>query len=251
LKALVDGDILCHRCAASAENDPEEIAILRSDNQLREILANTKADTYEIFLSGESNFRYDIYPEYKANRKQEKPRWLQNCREFLVTEHHAKVTEGYEADDAIGISASQDKDNTVVICSDDKDMLQIAGTHYNIRTQKSIFVSLEDALYMFYFQLLVGDSADNIKGCPGIGKVKAERALMVNPDEWLYFEICRDLYNNNEAMLLNGQLLWIWKKENDLWQFPEQPIIELDQEMKSESMQPTVETNGPFTGPTL
>lgn len=183
----------------------------------------------DAYLSGESNFRYDIYPEYKANRKQEKPIWLQDCREYLVTTWGAHVTEGYEADDALGIAA---RSNTI-IASDDKDLLQIPGQHYNVRTQKSIEISEDEAIWMFYYQLLVGDSADNIKGCRGIGKVKANQALEVGMSEWDMFEVCRNLYNNDEEMLMNGQLLHILRKEGDIWQFPVQEVIELEQEVQS------------------
>lgn len=237
---LVDGDIVCYRCAASAEGDPVEVALLRCENQMNEIRQNCgigdidyNPDTCKIFLSGESNFRYEIFPEYKANRTQPKPRWLQDCREYLVTQWGANVTEGYEADDALGISATDD----CIIASDDKDMLQICGKHYNIRTQKSIEVSDEEARWSFYYQLLVGDSADNIKGVKGIGKVKANRTLEVGMSEWDMFEICRNLYNNDEEMLMNGQLLHILRKEDDIWQFPLQPVIELEPVVQSVSMQ--------------
>jgi len=225
MKLLIDGDIIAHRCAASAEGDPVEIAVLRCSNQIEECISNTNSEEFQIFLSGESNFRYDIFPEYKANRKQEKPQWLQDCREFLVTEYRAKVTEGYEADDAIGITH---KAGETIICSDDKDMLQMAGQHYNIRTQKVLDISADEAIWMFYFQLLVGDAADNVKGCKGIGKVKANRALEVGMSEWDLFEVVQNLYSNDEELLMNGQLLHIWRKENDLWQFPEQVVTDLE-----------------------
>ena len=131
---LIDADIVAHRCAASAEGDPVEIAIIRTDTAMLEIVDRCGQVDSKTFLSGESNFRYDIYPEYKANRKQEKPRWLQECREYLVTEWGTKITEGYEADDALGIAATPNS----IIASDDKDLLQIAGKHYNIRTQKML-----------------------------------------------------------------------------------------------------------------
>ena len=229
---LVDADIVCYRNAASANDDPLEVALLRCDSQMHEILANTGTFKWYAYLSGESNFRYDIYPEYKANRTQPKPRWLQECREYLVTEWQASVTEGYEADDALGIYASQHgsgiDDDAWVIASDDKDLLQIAGNHYNIRTQKSIYITPEEALWAFYYQLLVGDAADNVKGCNGIGKVKANRALEVGMSEWDLFEVCRNLYNNDEELLMNGQLLYILREEGGIWKFPEQPVVDVE-----------------------
>jgi hypothetical protein len=40
--ALIDGDIVAYVNAASAENDPKEIALLRADKFLRDILETTK-----------------------------------------------------------------------------------------------------------------------------------------------------------------------------------------------------------------
>lgn len=235
MKNLIDGDIITYRCAASAENDPVEVAILRCANEMENLLSLEGVSSNQVYLSGESNFRFDIFPEYKANRTQPKPRWLQDCREFLVTDYGARVTEGYEADDALGIEAtwlrdSPFKDDTYIISSDDKDLLQLAGSHYNIRTQKYLEVSPEEATWMFYYQLLVGDTADNVKGCKGIGKVKANRALEVGMSEWDLFEVCRNLYSNDEEMLMNGQLLWILRKEGGIWQFPTQGTVDLENE---------------------
>ena len=252
---LVDADIVSYRCAASAEGDPVEIALQRCENQMVEILDRVNRGPWawdsqacKVFLSGEGNFRYEIFPEYKANRTQPKPKWLQECREYLVTCWGAQVTEGYEADDAIGMAAHEmdveaaqrfdDRGKCLfTIASDDKDLLQIAGNHYNIRTQKHIQVTPDEAIWMFYFQLLVGDSVDNIKGCKGIGKVKAERALGMGMSEYELFEICRNLYNNDEELLMNGQLLYILREEGKIWQYPQQVVTELEQEVESAYMQ--------------
>ena len=91
MQALIDGDIVAYRCAFSANNDPEEAAILRVENLMRQILNNVCAETYRVFISGEDNFRYKIWPEYKANRKDTpKPVWLQQCREYLLKEWNAE-----------------------------------------------------------------------------------------------------------------------------------------------------------------
>jgi DNA polymerase I len=244
MKILIDGDIVCYRCAASAEGDPVEVALMRIENQIVEIATNCGLeldaqyeDSVKIFLSGESNFRYDIYPEYKANRTQPKPKWLQECREYLVTYWGAKVTEGIEADDALGMEQTKES----IIASDDKDMLQIPGHHYNIRTQQHLQVTEDEAVWMLYYQLLVGDGADNIKGCKGIGKVKANRALEVGMSEWEMFEVVRNLYNNDEELLMNARVLKIQQQQGEpLWSFPEQPIIELEPEAPSVFMQQMV-----------
>jgi 5'-3' exonuclease len=88
-------------------------------------------------------------------------------------------------------------------------------------------------MWMFYYQLLVGDSADNIKGCKGIGKVKANRAIEVGMTEWDMFEIVRELYGNDEELLMNAQVLKIQQQTGELWQFPQQQTIELEPEVLS------------------
>ena len=97
---------------------------------IQDILADTGATSYSVYLTGSGNFRRDIAPSYKANRPDERPTHWQAVREFLVTQHKAIICNGYEADDEMGIQ--QDKEGgTTVICSIDKDLLQIPGKHYN------------------------------------------------------------------------------------------------------------------------
>ena len=72
----------------------------------------------------------------------------------------------------------------------------------------------------FYTQLLVGDPSDGIKGCPGVGKVNAERILRDCETEIDMCNAARDAYQLEEAMILNGQVLWIQRKANELWMPP-------------------------------
>jgi 5'-3' exonuclease len=95
---------------------------------------------HRCFLVVVSNFRYDIYPEYKANRKDmQRPKWLQVVREHLVTDWKATVTDGIEADDAMGIAQCTEHDGDSMICSIDKDMLMIPGHHYNFVNRSSVW----------------------------------------------------------------------------------------------------------------
>src|SRR5512139_1957182 len=102
--ALIDADIVGYRCSAASENDPEDICLMRVDKLMRDILSETSSTGYLAFLSGSNNFRKEIYPEYKANRKDVvRPKHLPLVREFLQYEWSAAVTDGYEADDALGM----------------------------------------------------------------------------------------------------------------------------------------------------
>lgn len=216
--ALIDGDIVAYRCAASAEGEPLEIAVLRTDRLMQDILRSARADYYRLFLSGTDNFRYQIYPEYKANRKDKpEPVHRQGIKEFLVKDWNAEFTEGCEADDMLGVIQSTSEENTTVICSIDKDLLQIPGNHYNFVKEEDTFIKPFEGLKNFYNQLLMGDKADNIPGVPNIGKVKANRYLEGCETEEELFETVYNLYKNKEDFLTFGKCLWIWRKENDIW----------------------------------
>lgn len=216
--ALIDADIVAYRCAASNDvEDGEEIAILRTDKLMRDILYVTEAEKYKAFLTGPNNFRKTINPEYKANRKDKPlPLWLKSCREYLISEWNSVVTEGYEADDALGIEQTPE----TIICSIDKDLKQVEGRHYNFVTQEFDEVLKLDGIRHFYKQLLIGDRADNIFGVDKIGKVRAGKLIDPINDESEMLQTVRELYNDEERFLMNGQCLWIWRKENDIWQIP-------------------------------
>ena len=216
--ALLDADIIAFRCAATAEDLEEWIAIARTKELVEQILHEVKATEYKLFLGGRNNFRKEIYPEYKANRTRPLPKHLNACREYLIREWDAEVTNGYEADDALGINCVA-KGSESIICSIDKDLQQIPGQHYNFVKKETTTVSLEAGTRTFYTQLLIGDAADNIKGVAGIGKAKAPKILEGCDTEEEMFEACREAYGNDELMLLNAKLIYIWQKENDNWTF--------------------------------
>ena len=217
MKALVDGDIVAYRAAASADTEEDvSVALVRVDMTMNDILSAVGAEDHQVFLSGaaQSNFRYQVDPFYKANRKEMvKPIYLESCKEFLVTNWGALRCDGYEADDGLGMSQTND----TVICSIDKDLLQIPGKHYNWVKKEFREVSIDQGLKAFFTQTLVGDVSDNVFGIKGIGPVKAARILDgVLPED--YYETCRRIYNDDERFHKNCQLLWIWRKMNDIWQ---------------------------------
>jgi DNA polymerase I len=218
MRALIDGDIVVYRGAASAEKEEQWVALARADQMIQDILADTGSDSYSVYLTGTDNFRREIAPSYKANRPDERPAHWQAVREFLVTHHKAEICNGHEADDQLGIQQDK-KRGTTVICSIDKDLLQIPGRHYNFVKKTFQEVGIDEGLEHLYLQSLIGDRSDNIIGVAGIGPVKAAQALDgLLPEEW--YDKCRELYNDDERFHLNMKLLYIWQKPNDIWQPP-------------------------------
>ena len=222
--ALLDGDIICYRIGFTTQDVNEKITLSRINSYLDNILFDSGASDYLIFLTGESNYRKDIYPEYKANRKQERPKHYALIREYLMNHEAAIMCEHEEADDVMGYSQT---DNTI-ICSIDKDLDQIPGRHYNFVKDKHYVVSPEEGLAFFYQQLITGDRVDNIPGLPKVGPVKAKKILGEWTDEQdaktktleAYKEFLGlDEEKARERINLIGRLLWIRKKENELWEF--------------------------------
>ena len=226
MRALLDGDLYAFRSAASAENEDLGIAIARLEEMIDNTVRETGAQEFSIFLSGENNFRYRIYPEYKANRPAERPIHLADVKKYLVDKYQAIVADGCEADDLLGIE--QCANDGTIICSLDKDLRMVPGNHYSfeIRGTSSLgkqwtrpaeltFVNNEEALRHFYMQLLIGDPADNVKGAMGIGKVKAERLLADCQSEKDMLEVVKDQFATEEELIMTARVLWIWRKHND------------------------------------
>lgn len=240
--ALIDADIVAFRVAAASEDSDKEIAVLRADKLMQDILFLAECDSYECILTGSGNFRKQIYPEYKANRKDKpKPKWLQDIREFLKENWNAQVTSGCEADDQLGVKQNEQ----TIICSIDKDLLQIPGRHYNWVKSEFYNQTLLGGIRHFYEQLLQGDRGDNIPGLDGIGPKKAQRFLEGCETEQDMFNLCLKLYKGDiNTLVRNGKLLWIWRKDNDIWN-PEQLIGQSQSysegETKSDSTAPMVE----------
>lgn len=235
-KLLLDGDLFCYRSAASAENDDIGIAKHYVDKLLDNCLVDLNATEFQFYLTGSTNFRFQVYPEYKLARANvPKPKHLSALRDYVMERYSGIMSDGCEADDLMGIAqCAESATHRTIIVSLDKDMLMIPGQHYSwhieggpvdkrwVREAKLQDISPQQGIKWFYTQLLMGDTTDGIKGVKGIGKVGANRMLS-DPDltEEDMFSMARDAYGCDAEMLLNAQCLWIWRKENDIWQWPE------------------------------
>lgn len=214
MKALIDADIVAYRVACTCqEDDAQDFVFARLEDLVDSILVHTEATEYRLFLTGKNNFRYTIYPEYKAHRPKEKPFWLEAARQYLIATFNAEVIDGQEADDAMGINQTED----TVICSIDKDLLMIPGRHYNFVKDEYQEISTEAGIRNFYMQCLTGDRSDNIKGIEKIGPKKAEKLLAGCITEKEMFDAVRNAYSNDEEFIMNARVLWIRRKDNEDW----------------------------------
>lgn len=122
------------------------------------------------------NFRLGIDATYKNHRaNSRKPLCYAALRERCNSEYKVVSFPGLEADDVMGILATQPSRRQKVIVSQDKDMKTLPTTVWN--GKDLVTYSQTDADYWHMYQTLVGDTADGYKGCPGVGPVKAEKLL--------------------------------------------------------------------------
>ena len=211
---------MLYRCACSAANDSLDIAKHRVNELVDLLITKTQSDSFKFIISGEGNFRKAIYPEYKGNRTAEKPKHLEALRDWSVAELNAEVTQNQlETDDYLGIYQTED----TVICSLDKDLLQIAGKHYRWAISTAKWSKPEEyheqteleGLRLFYEQCLKGDASDNVKGVEGIGEKKARKILQNCTTEKEMIACCLFFYPSEEEFLMNAQCLYILRSFDD------------------------------------
>ncbi len=143
--------------------------------------------------SGDASvFRKEIYPEYKATRKDrpadlepQEQRILQIVRDAGVP---IFVKPGFEADDLIATMTRKlcDEDFEIFLVSKDKDLRQVLSdcTHmYDVQSNEVIDVKAMQARCGYgpsqavEVQTLMGDVIDNVPGVPGVGEKTAAKLI--------------------------------------------------------------------------
>ena len=194
------------------------------------------------------NFRYEVAKTkpYKGTRKNPKPFHFYNILFYLMAEYDVRVSEGgLEADDMVCIEQCR-SDKDTIICSRDKDLRICPGWHFSWECggQRSLGPTETDelgwlemhekkdkrgkvvdrkvfgyGLSFFYYQMLVGDSADNIPGLPKWGPAKAFNVLNGLETKEEMLQAVKSLYKetmgkkSKEYFLEQGNLLWMIQKE--------------------------------------
>lgn len=191
---LVDGDIYVYQiasaCQPAAIDFGDQIySIPQADareacgrfvDRMAGFMKDTGASDLVIALKGRGNFRTAIFPEYKMNRRNTiRPILLAPMMEYIHATYRTFERPMLEGDDILGILATSDKiiKGEKIIVSEDKDLLQIPGLHYQGPTEGLRPVSVEQGDYMHMLQTLTGDAVDNYKGCPGVGPKTAQKIL--------------------------------------------------------------------------
>ena len=187
------------------------------DSMIDHFATDLNTTDIELYIGGKTNFRKEIYPEYKAQRaKFFKPVLEPLCHQYLCDVHGAITVEGIEADDAVAMRVLEDSKNHI-LCSNDKDLDQIPGKHYCTNKREFYHVDQEAADFLLYKQIISGDSTDNIPGAKGYGDKKAAKALeglRTNRERW---QKALEIHGDNEHANLTAQLVYILRWEDDKW----------------------------------
>lgn len=188
---LIDGDVLLYKAAIAAETEidwGDGVISIHSDlaqtqNIIRGIINDLlechDSDEFKIAMSSSSNFRKRIDPTYKAGRADSrKPVGFATTREWMIMEYGCREIEGLEADDILGVWATQKSlRGKSIICTIDKDLKQIPGTYHNIDSGETVEITAEEGHWYHMYQTLVGDRVDGFPGCPGVGDKTARKIL--------------------------------------------------------------------------
>jgi len=173
-------------------------AIMGFMNALMDVIKREKPDHLAVaFDKGGSTYRYEMYQEYKAHRD-ETPEAIKIAVPYiqeLLKAMHIPIIEvaGFEADDLIGTLAKQaeKEDYKVFMVTPDKDFAQLVSENIFMykpaRMGNDIEIwgipevlakfEIERPEQVIDFLGMMGDSADNIPGFPGVGEVTAKKLL--------------------------------------------------------------------------
>ena len=172
-------------------------AILGFMNSFIDVIKRERPEYIAVcFDKGGSQARNELFPEYKANRD-ETPDGIKIAVPYIqkiLTAMHIPimVKEGFEADDVIGTLAkkAEKEGYQTFMVTPDKDFAQLVSD--NIFMYRPVFgggyetwgipevqkkFEVTDPLQVIDYLGMMGDSADNIPGLPGVGDKTAKKFI--------------------------------------------------------------------------
>lgn len=206
--ALIDGDGLIYIIAWNFKPGEHDDPILDSveartprvieqvDQNIISILQTVGATHYIGALGHPSQkcFRHDVakFKEYKGTRKEEAEifkLWKPVIKQRLFDHWGFIAVGGLEADDVCTLAAEEIQNQTPsvpvgeevqtewIICSPDKDLRQIPGKFYDYKKLDFAEIDANQASWMLWYQMIVGDTSDGVAGIPRKGDKAAHAVL--------------------------------------------------------------------------
>lgn len=172
-------------------------AVLGFVNTLEEVLKKENPTHIGVaFDPAGPTFRHEAYEQYKAQREEtpEVIRLSVPIIKDIIRAYRIPILEvpGYEADDVIGTLATEagKRGITTYMMTPDKDYGQLVGGNVFMYRPKHTggfeVMGIEEVKAKFDIQSpaqvidmlgLMGDSSDNIPGCPGVGEKTAQKLI--------------------------------------------------------------------------
>lgn len=291
-RCLIDADILSYQCAFAGQYKDETTGeVIARDfrdvedglqMKVKEITEECMSDERPLmFLTGDDilanilnrrpkwvepseelellpSFRYyeAKTKPYKGQRKQPKPVHYHNIRAYIMSEWETVVSSNLEADDLMSVYLTKEPDK-YILCSLDKDLMQVPGRHYSWslgKRESSPVIEVNElgtmelvgkppklkmsGLKAFFAQTLMGDPVDNVRGIEKFGPVAAYECLDKHDNELdLFVETAnqyKQRYDNWKELLREHiDLTYMIRKLDDgkpvRYQYPEGWELLLDQ----------------------
>ena len=173
-------------------------AVLGFVNTLEDVLKKESPTHIGVaFDPSGPTFRHEVYEQYKAQRE-ETPEVIRASVPIIkdiIRAYRIPILEvsGYEADDVIGTLATQagKQGITTYMMTPDKDYGQLVSEHvfmyrpkygdkeFDVMGPEEVKAkfNIESPLQVIDMLGLMGDSSDNIPGCPGVGEKTAQKLI--------------------------------------------------------------------------
>ena len=165
-------------------------------NTLNEVLTKEKPTHLAVAFDHGKTFRHEAFPAYKAQREEtpEDIRLAVPIIKDILSAYHIPIlqVDGFEADDIIGtIAHKADLEGIdTFMVTPDKDYAQLVTDHvrmyrprhgggYEVMGPKEVCekYGIESTAQVIDLLGLMGDSADNFPGCPGVGEKTAAKLI--------------------------------------------------------------------------
>jgi DNA polymerase-1 len=187
------------------------------------------AITFDAHSAEKTNFRKELYEEYKANRSKMPDDLKVQLPYFhkVVEAMHIPLKEqaGVEADDVIATMTKKAREEGLEVCiiSADKDLMQLLSDKVcMLDTMRDKTYRPEDVHERFnvtpdkvrYVLALAGDTSDNIPGVPGIGEITGGRLI--------------EEFGDLDTLLANIDKVSGKKRKQNLEEYAEQARLSLE-----------------------
>ena len=200
---LIDAYALIYRSYYAFINNPRinskglnTSAVMGFCNTLNEVLTKEQPSHIGVAFDHGLTFRNEAFPQYKAQRE-ETPEDIKRSVPIIkdiLTAYHIPVlqVDGFEADDVIGTLALKGGQQGVdtYMLTPDKDYAQLVrsnvymyrprhGGGYETMGPDEVNqkYNISSPLQVIDLLALMGDSADNFPGCPGVGEKTASKLI--------------------------------------------------------------------------